>query len=323
MKSLLRNLAMLMVAASFVMLYSCGGDEEDEVDPNTPTITVTSSSSLAVGGSNLAFDLLISAPNGFDRIAIATSLDGADYVFFAEADADDFSGVSDGDVSVTGTLTIAATDLSNITLTSGSDLTFRFQVVDKQGLTATDLVDFEATESNAKVQTAVMLFAPAIDSTTYTFYSIEEDSTYSIEDINNTTTPISASIDLGYFYGQEANLVSPSRYATFTNVYTQPIGAWSKRNVTTMIKTSLTDVTEITTVSDVQAELDKLDFTANGGTAMEGVQVGDIYAFSSETGYTGLIRVIALKTGNQVGQDPNNPEVTGNITLEFILTVSE
>lgn len=310
MKNLLKSSFILLAVASMTFLASCG-DEEDPL-PDAPIIEVTADAEVAEGDP-IELTIAITAAGGFDRFTITEGTNN----FIGEYDAEDFQDVEDGAVT-------AFTQLISLTgnATAGTTLDFTVLVVDKENQTASDVVSVDIVEPAspvAKVQTTVLLYAPTGDGASASFYSIDDDMTYSIDDVDATTDPVSSGIEIGYYYGAEANLVAPSVFLDFTNLegeYSDPthgLPAWGTRNSTKMVKLTGVSVTETTTVAEVEAAIADVDFDA-ASNYVEGVLANDMYAFESSTGYSGLIRVVALEPGF---------ESNDYITLEFILTTAE
>ncbi len=319
MKQIFQKLLLLTIVGSIGLLYSCSDD--DETPPAAPSLSVSAAidggGSLSDGGDvgtgeTVTFTVTITAPGGFNTLNVSNGLTATYNRNSQEAE------VSEDGTSATVTF-------SAETPSQAGSITVDFEAVDDDNQTTTDSFSFNVTSPAAKVQTAIILFAPGGEGKTHTFYSISEDMVYSIDDVDATTDPVSGTIDLGYYYGQEANLVSPSVYVSFTGLGDTQYGdandglpAWGTRNETKLAETTLTDVTEITTVADVEGAISGIDFTA-AGNVMEGLAVGEIYAFETAGGLQGLIRVLSILEGFQVGTDPNDSEVTGNVELEFIL----
>ena len=116
-------------------------------------------------------------------------------------------------VSGNVTSTVNRNDLNLASGTKEVDITFNinsgslgegnidFEAVDEEGNTATTSFSFIVVSPVAKIQTAVILYAPLGDLSSETFYSIINNETYSRNEVESTADPISASIDFGYYYG--------------------------------------------------------------------------------------------------------------------------
>ena len=163
----------------------------------------------------------------------------------------------------------------------------------------------------AKIQTAVILYAPLGDMKSQTFYSIENNQTYSMDDVNSTTDPVAAYIDFGYYYGSidSATLASPYEYTIYD------LSAWEAKNATTLAVTTITsaEYLEMVTVSDIETALAGVDVNDANGTVTN-LSANDILMFKTVDNVQGLIHVSAI-TGTD-GSD-------GMIKLEMKLAASE
>lgn len=330
MKSLTRNLLLLTAIAVFA--YSCNQDDTEDMGAALPEVSVavtlngdaTTSPVAMQSGDSIGFSISGTAEGGFNTLNVTYSVDGG-------ASEELFTTNRNILQLEAGTQVLPVLNIGTVLGASfvGTTVVFTFEMVDEDNQINTTTVEATVTSPDAKVQTTVIIFAPGDQGFTKTFYSISENTVYTLDEVDNSAQPLSANIDLGYYYGTEANLVSPSIYATWTGldgiIYgsaNDGLPAWGTRNETKFVATSITEVTGITTVADVEVALDGIDFDA--ATAyIEALAVGDIVAFETENGLKGLIRVIDLLEGFQVGANPNNAEVTGNIELEFILAAAE
>lgn len=296
MKKLLKNVLFIGAIGSVGILASCGGDDEI-VPPAQPSIEVavsgledTNEPYEAVPGETVTFTITMDVPGTFNVLTVTTSVDGtaATPEDYPRGNAAITANAENTEASATLNYEFDADDV-------GSEYEFEFVVVDDSNQKATSTVTVTVISPEAKVQTAVLLYAPTVDENSDTFYSIALDSVYSVNDVEQTEGA-SGTVDLGYFYVTEANLASPSDYSSaFVGAY--DISDWAERRSTNMVLTSLTSVEGISTVADVEAALAEIDFEADGATTVEGLEVNQIYAFETEDGLQGLIRVVSIEPG--------------------------
>jgi hypothetical protein len=305
MKRIFQKLMMVAAIGSLGVLYSCNSDDEEEVLPAAPSLNISASvvdgGSLSDGGSVTAgdtvqFSVSITAEGGFNVLRVVQG--GSTQ----EINRNDL-GLDEGATSVSGlNLTIGTTEAM-----VGSSLTYRFEAVDDNNQIDTASFTFSVASPPAKVQTAIIFAAPLGDGSSNTFYSVSENTLYSHNDVIGTSDPVSANIDLGYYFGQadEATIVSPSAYPS--SVF--DISAWGTRNQTGMadIQLSTEDFNALTTVADVQAVLDA-NSDVDGFEGLSGLEVGTVAIFETAGGQVGLFIVRSLDTG-----------FNGQIELEFIL----
>lgn len=303
MKNLFNKLFLFALAGSFIFLYSCG---EDEPEPTTDapsidfsvtggTLNSTMDTVFVDFGGTVNWTFNITAPGGFNTFRLSGAVTGE----FTRTDLGLDAGATSATVSAStgpwdqvGYFTVTATAVDDV----------------DTGQTSSADVVVCVGSPDARVQTAVILYVPTQDEESKTFYSIDLDSLYSINDVE-AIDGASPTIDLGYFYVSEANLASPSDYSD-AFVGAPDISDWTQRNETKMVASTLTNFVEMTSVADVEAQLANIDFTTSEST-VEGLTVGGtIYAFQTAGGLEGFFRVTDLQPGFDQGD---------NITLEFII----
>lgn len=306
MKNLFRNLLLLTVVGSLVGLYSCDGDPETLA--GVPTLTLQSTdfdaSNTFTGqpGSSASFSIVVDAPGVFNTFSADILLDGVSI-------GDTIHSRESGTTPTSYTFGPVSIDLEQAFV--GKTLTIEATATDDLNQTSEVLtLTILTTSPDAKVQTAVLLYAPTLDKTSQSFYSIATNTTYSLGDVTGTTAPVSADIDLGYYYGGNnlATLASPSVYPA--TVY--DISAWGTKNETLMVAVTLTaeQYLAITTVADVDAVVSSVNFGVDGVAIEKSLAAGNTFAFKTSAGLTGLVNVKAI-TGTFNQGD--------NIELEFIL----
>ncbi|WKK79008.2 hypothetical protein [Marivirga arenosa] len=160
---------------------------------------------------------------------------------------------------------------------------------------------------------AILLAAPLQDAdgttaskTSKTFFSTNTGETYSMNDINSTSDPLSANIDFGYFYGSgsantEATIASPANYP-----FDYGQDAWGTLNNT------LIRATDVTESQFNEANLTFINDAFENGTPgstdgrITNLSVGDVLAFETDSdkdggAKRGLLLVEAITAGD--GED--------------------
>lgn len=263
----------------------------------------------------------------------ATTSDGVNLINGGEVNlSDTFSiivsisaeaGFNTLNVSGDVTSTVNRNDLNLASGTEDVDITFKinsgslgvgnidFEAVDEEGNTATTSFSFVVVSPKAKIQTAVILYAPLGDLSSETFYSILNNETYSRNEVESTADPISASIDFGYYYGtsDNASLASPAEYT----IYNLRDAGWATRNATILSTTAITsaEYLEMITVSDLEVAISGVDLNNANGTVTN-LAEGDILMFKTVEDIQGLIHVITIS-----GTDGSD----GMIEIEIKLAV--
>ena len=165
--------------------------------------------------------------------------------------------------------------------------------------------------------TAVLLAAPLASKASKTFFSTITGATYSVDDVNNSSAPISALVDFGYYFGVTggAAIASPDSYPT-VGFYDLNAEGWGTiRN------------TDFKTVDNISAEqFDAIDAGASPSSVSEGFDTGtdpentgrvtnlavdQVVAFRTGAGRFGLFKVVAIEEGTGAGD---------SITLDVKMT---
>ena len=306
MKKIFEKVIIVSSLLGLVFFYGCSEDDVIEEVASSIDIslsaTTSDGNSLVSGGNVTAADsfsivISITAEAGFNTLNISGDVASST---INRNDLDIASGTTDAKV----TLTVLASS-------SLGDGSIDFEAVDEKGNTATASFSFVVVSPAAKIQTAVMLYAPLGDSSSQTFYSIANNQTYSLGDVISTSDPVSASIDFGYYYGSTDNaaLASPAEYTIYD------LSAWGSQNVTTLAVTTITsaEYLEMVTVSDIETAIAGVDVTDANGTVTN-LSANEILMFKTVDNVQGLIHVSAI-TGTD-GSD-------GMIELEMKLAASE
>jgi len=143
---------------------------------------------------------------------------------------------------------------------------------------------------------AFLLAAPTGNAESETFFSTSTGEIYSQNEVLNTSEPVSATIDFGYFYGATANatLASPDAYPQ--EIY-NGLSGWNQTNSTVFRSTNLS-IEAFDAIASSQGDLVEGEFEA--GTALDspgratGLADGVVFAFQTEDGRFGLVKVIEV-----------------------------
>jgi hypothetical protein len=306
MKKIFEKVIIVSSLLGLVFFYGCSEDEvikEVAASIDISLSATTSNGTTLVDGGNVtaadSFSIVISitAEAGFNTLNISGDV--------AE------STINRNDLELASGTTDAEVTLTVSTSNSLGDGSIDFEAVDEEGNTAIASFSFVVISPIAKIQTAVMLYAPLGDSSSQTFYSITNNQTYSLGDVISTSDPVSASIDFGYYYGSADNaaLASPAEYTIYD------LSAWGTQNTTTLAVTTITsaEYLEMVTVSDIETAITGVDVTDANGTVTN-LSANDILMFKTVDNVQGLIHVRAI-TGSD-GSD-------GMIELEMKSAASE
>jgi hypothetical protein len=306
MKKIFEKVIIVSSMLGLVFFYGCG---EDEVIEEVAASIDVSLSATTSDGTTLINGGEVTAANSFSIVISITAEAGFNTLNISGDVAS--STINRNDLDIASGTTDAEVTLTVSTSSSLGEGSIDFEAVDEEGNTATASFSFVVVSPAAKIQTAVMLYAPLGDSSSQTFYSIANNQTYSLGDVISTSDPVSASIDFGYYYGSTDNaaLASPAEYTIYD------LSAWGSQNVTTLAVTTITsaEYLEMVTVSDIETAIAGVDVTDANGTVTN-LSANEILMFKTVDNVQGLIHVSAI-TGTD-GSD-------GMIELEMKLAASE
>ena len=308
MKNIFKKIIIASSLLGLVFFYGCSEDDVLPIDVVVPNIDISLSATTS-DGTTLVDGGNVSAADSFSIVISITAEAGFNTLNTSGDVAS--STINRNDLDIASGTTNAEVTLTVSTSNSLGDGSIDFEAVDEEGNTANASFSFVVVSPAAKIQTAVMLYAPLGDSSSQTFYSIANNQTYSLGDVISTSDPVSASIDFGYYYGSTDNaaLASPAEYTIYD------LSAWGSQNETTLAVTTITsaEYLEMVTVSDIETAIAGVDVTDANGTVTN-LSANDILMFKTVDNVQGLIHVSAI-TGTD-GSD-------GMIELEMKLAASE
>ena len=306
MKKIFEKVIIVSSLLGLVFFYGCS--EDDVIEEVASSIDISLSATTS-DGTTLINGGEVTAADSFSIVVTITAEAGFNTLNISGDVAS--STINRNDLDIASGTTNAEVTLTVSTSNSLGDGSIDFEAVDEEGNTANASFSFVVVSPAAKIQTAVMLYAPLGDSSSQTFYSIANNQTYSLGDVISTSDPVSASIDFGYYYGSSDNaaLASPSEYTIYD------LSAWGSQNATTLAVTTITsaEYLEMVSVSDIETALAGVDVTDANGT-ITNLSANDILMFKTVDNVQGLIHVSTI-TGTD-GSD-------GMIELEMKLAASE
>jgi|GEM_PF-537006 len=323
MKRLFQNLLLLSALASTVFMYSCNSNDTETPKPDAPTISVatkvngtavTAPLSVVVGDTIL-FDVSITAAGGFNVYRVSSSVDGGTSSQLLEASRTDLK-VDAGTTSVTDSWTTAF-DASFV----GKTITLDFEAVDDNSQTGTATLDISVTSPAARSYSTVLLAAPigttTDGKTSETFFSTNTGMKYSMKTILQSSDPLSADIDFGYFYGSGTNQTG----ATLSDPKSYPFAygqsAWGTLNNTTFRRTSLdaSAFTEVATFADIDTAFDAADAADSDPGIESGLVAGEVLAFATDSNKDGGSKKGLILVKSITGTDGAD----GQIDLDIIV----
>lgn len=278
MKNLLKFGFAVVLLGGLTFLNSCSEDEVPEEAVISISIGGTDASKtefMPNDGINLSVTYVVEG--GLSGFNVTETIDGTaePKEYFSPANLAELLSVDESTLEFGSTFNLEISSDYPI----GSSVTIEFEVVDLENNTATAEFTFTVTGTAVTTEQVVLLVPPLDNKDSDTFYSTNTNTIYSMNDVNNTSSPVSADIDFGYFYGTSnaASLASPSNYPF---AYGQ--SAWGTLN-TTLFRTTTLDsdgFNAIATEEEIVAEFEvgsgETDFITN-------LSVGDVIAFKTDS----------------------------------------
>ncbi len=312
MKQLNSLLFASLICSILLLLASCSPEDETPA-PGVPQVTIVGDgidNNTFVGspGETINATVNVQAPSGFNTLIIRKYVDGTEEGSFTERVTRGAGTTAPQTFSHNFEYTLMSDEV-------GTDLSFTFEAVDENNRSGIATLNVETEAQPAARYTSVLLFAPLETGESETFFSTNTGETYSLNEVLNSSDPLSADIDFGYFYGEQfqASLAAPAAYPID---YGQ--GAWVVRNNTRIGKTNITpgQYVEITdnNVQAINDAYNAAEFGANPNLVTN-LLVGQILAFETDNTKTGgskrgLIQVQSIEAGTGS---------TGKIQIEVLV----
>lgn len=288
----MKRLFNFLLPVSIMALFIIGCDDgAEDVGPAVPTMSLqvadTSIESFTgFVGDSLEIEVDLNVPGVFDNLEVLEN------------------GVRDTLVTSTDVTDMQdPTIFYNYYLDEEGTFTLNFEVTDSIGQSTAELVTITANERPTRTYTAVLLYAPTGNLQSETFFSTNDGSVYSREDVESTQQNISSTIDFGYYYGEtdEASLTSPNSYPS--NIYDLE-GIWEALNATKIRETNLSVSEYLENETDPEFISNAFDeATPEGdGETVTDLQIGQVLAFELDPikgRNNGLIRILDVEPGLQ------------------------
>jgi len=276
-----------MLAVGAIMFASCGKD-----DPTGPTVSVTPVNADAIVNveTDLDFDYTISSNAKIQELTV-TPNDGS----IASQTVTTFNG----DFSATGTVTLTVPG----TFSVGNTIKVVFKATDDDGdeyaaETEVTITVIEDPNSGNPITTySAKLMGAQSNATDGSFMDAETGTVY----LSAAAATNQSLVDLVYYYGSTnyATLCAPSDPTVGGGTGNLSLCAsWTTLNATTLSTTTITS-------AEFDAMTDDAGFLSSTGSKVTSLAVGDVIAFETADGKSGLIKVSALTTGS-----------TGDITID-------
>jgi len=284
-KNLLLGFALISMLG---LLISCG----EESQP--PSITVLDEAGYYVSGTAIAPGAVVTI--AVKATANATSLENITDITVTRGDNTVAASGTFSDATVTAEFEITALE------TAGTE-TITIVATDNAGETAEATVDIltdEALAGSLKTNTVTL---GAQDNTTGSFCASFEGTVYTIGELKGAGNY--ADIDIIYYYGatNKTALFSPKAIVDNDISWGEllPVSSWTTINETKFRKAAATDFDNATYNSVATlGGLADLDLANGGDNPIEGLAVGDAYAFKTADAKYGIFSITSV-TGTNDG----------------------
>ncbi|MBK6266483.1 hypothetical protein JKA74_15670 [Marivirga sp. S37H4] len=302
MRKLFRNAMMLSAMAGTLFFTACDGEGDEDL-LNSPTVTVTTdpaNGEVAVGEA-ISFTAEVDAPAGFNTLRIE-SIESADATITLSGYKTEYTR---NDLGLDAGATSATVEFEPFSIPEAGEYTVELLAVDDDNQQTNQEFTITVTETGVVIYTDILVYAPAADGTTNTWFSTNLGETVTEGEVNAASAPNSSDVDFGYYYGAEnmASIASPNAYPTLGGSI--DISDWTTRNATEFKLTTVSDEEYVGIVSgtDLAEIWDRAD-NVNEGESITNLSVGDVVAFQLDTdnkgGLYGVFKVLSVEPGANV-----------------------
>lgn len=273
----LKILSLILIAGFVVFSTSCKKEE-----PSGPTLSVSADKSTAWKSDEIKFTYTVSSNADLEKLSYTTSASN-----LVPGDEVTLSGTSVSD-------TIKVT-LPSAGLTSGDDIIFTFEAIDKDGedyaATKTVTITLEEPASQyGNITSYTSKVLGSYNATVGSSFASADGTVYSWSD----ATSNSSLIDWVYYYGatNEATIAAPND-ADANTVF--DFSGWNTKNETKFGTTSYT-ATEFDDMTNDELIVENSNSVSS--TDASKLSVNEVIAFETVGGKKGLIKITNINTGS-------------------------
>lgn len=288
----------MLAAAGTLLFTACDPENGEETPINAPTLSLTSElESEYAEGTDVDLSYEWEAPGKIGQVQYVVLVDGSTALdtTFTESEL----GFSAQDSVGSLNFTLTAPENS-----AGSIIDVEVTLIDRENQSTTNTeASFEVIESSSPLvsYTDILVYAPAGDGSTNTWFSTNLGETVTEAEVNSASAPNSSDVDFGYYYGANsdfASIASPNAY----NLAGINIDDWNTRNATEFKLTTISDeeYLGLSTSADLETVWNRED-NVNEGETITNLEVGDVVAFqldpNNKDGLYGVFKVITIEPG--------------------------
>ncbi len=307
MNKLMYSFWSLLFMASMVLTTSCGTQEEEDVTPAAPAITITGitdpASATANVGQAVNFTVNVVAPGGFNVIRVDKTVGTGATADYAEKSKEA------GQTVINFTYDFTYTPTADV---AGQDVTFDFEVVDDNGKQAQHTFVLSVNEPVMLERTTVLLGGQK-NTTQGSFYNTIDNAVYLMAAAKSNKDKV----DFVYYYGatNKATIAAPTSQGA-KDIYTAT-DLTGMNNTTDLVKvtTNFDAITKSSHIAGVWAE--KVNNSVSD--QVTDLRVGDVFAFQLAGGTRGY-RIGVAKVLTIEGADYNSTaqKITLHIKMQSV-----
>ncbi|RUA30670.1 MAG: hypothetical protein DSY77_13800 [Bacteroidetes bacterium] len=297
MMKFLKNGLLFALAGAFI--FTACDPAEEETPISAPTVALTSQVEAEYAeGEEVELSYDWEAPGKIGQVRYVVLVDGTTAIDTTLTESELGFNVEDSVGSLEFTLTAPENS-------AGSIVDVEVTLIDRENQSTTNTeASFEVIEGSSPLisYTDILVYAPAGDGSTNTWFSTNLGETVTEAEVNAAAAPNSSDVDFGYYYGvnDEASIASPNAY----NLDGIDIQDWTTKNATEFKLTTISneEYLGLSTSADLEAVWNRED-NINEGETITNLEVGDVVAFqldpNNKDGLYGVFKVITVEPGIQ------------------------
>jgi len=301
MKKLIRSTWIMIAAVGVLFFVGCDTlDDEEGLDAPSVSFVTDPADAVVEAGSSFGFTVNITAPAGFNTVRLEAITATGGTINLPSTYQTEYTR---NDLNLTAEDTEASAEFQSIIFLDAGEFDLEFVAVDEAGISTEAILTVTVTEVARPIATytQILVYAPAGDGSTNTWFSTNLGETVTEAEVNANSAPNSVDVDFGYYYGVSdlATIASPLAY----NLAGINISDWNTRNATEFKLTTLSneEYLGISSGAGLETIWDRADNINEGGT-ISNLEVGDIVSFQLDTnnkgGLYGVFRVLDIEPGD-------------------------
>lgn len=305
MKKVIKSLAMLAVAGSF-LLTSCSKDEEKKTTTTGgPTVTMTDvlgTNKVDIGNPTVYVRVKVTPESGTTLKSAGMTLKLNSTTISSTPDTTSITGTDINGYEKIDTLE-SGSIFSSLGVKVGDVFEVILTVVDSKGKSSSGKVSFTVYNDNAVLtSTEIELGAQNDTAHVYKFLGIANNFATYTAGASGTAKTNSDKIDFVYYYGstQKNAFASPTNTDGAQVIWNSEIASWTTKNDTKFKTTTLTatDFDNIKNSTKIDDQFASIDFTTGAVDKITDITNNMVFAFMTASGKKGLVKFTATAADN-------------------------